>query len=92
MWRNGDWARKKGLFAELHPSVESMDESIIRLSHTLVASSPEATAELKKLSWQGTENWDKLLIERAAISGRLITSEYSKKAIEKIKQKQVVAA
>ncbi len=92
MWRNGDWARKKGLFAELHPSVESMDESIVRLSHTLVASSPEATAELKKLNWQGTEHWDKLLIERAGISGRLITSEHSKKAIEKIKQKQAVTA
>ncbi len=25
MWRNSDWARRKGLFAEVHPSVEYMD-------------------------------------------------------------------
>ena len=25
MWRNADWARRKGLFAELHPTVEGMD-------------------------------------------------------------------
>src|SRR6476661_10292500 len=35
MWRNGDWARRKGLYAELHPSLESMDESIRRLSNQL---------------------------------------------------------
>jgi methylglutaconyl-CoA hydratase len=85
MWRNADWARRKGLFAELHPTVEGMDESIQRLSHTLMQTSPEAMAELKKTLWKGTEHWDKLLIERAAISGRLILSEFSKKTIEKFK-------
>ena len=85
MWRNADWARRKGLFAELHPTVEGMDESIQRLSHTLMQTSPEAMAELKKTLWNGTEHWDNLLIERAAISGRLILSEFSKKAIEKFR-------
>ncbi|MFC0773739.1 enoyl-CoA hydratase/isomerase family protein [Terrimonas alba] len=85
MWRNADWARRKGLFAELHPTVEGMDESIQRLSHTLMQTSPEAMAELKKTLWKGTEHWDKLLIERAAISGKLILSEFSKKAIERFK-------
>ena len=28
MWRNAEWARKRGLFAELHPTAEQMDESI----------------------------------------------------------------
>lgn len=87
MWRNGDWARRKGLFAELHPDVAGMDESIRRLTNILVHSSPEAMAEMKKLFWKGTEYWDKLLIERAAISGRLILSDFSKNAIEKFKKK-----
>jgi methylglutaconyl-CoA hydratase len=85
MWRNADWARRKGLFAELHPSVEGMDESVQRLSHTLTQSSLDAMAEMKKVLWKGTEHWDKLLIERAAISGKLILSEFAKKAIEKFK-------
>ena len=46
---------------------------------------PEAMAEMKKIFWKGTEHWDKLLIERAAISGRLVLSEFTKNAIEKFK-------
>ncbi len=85
MWRNADWARRKGLFAELHPTIEEMDESVKRLANTLAHSSPEAMAEIKKICWKGTEHWDKLLIERAAISGRLVLSDFTKKAIEKFK-------
>ena len=75
------------MFAELHPDVEGMDESIRRLADTLMHSSPEAMAEMKKIFWKGTEHWDKLLIERAAISGRLALSEYTRIAIEKFKAK-----
>ena len=89
MWRNGDWARRKGLFAELHPNVESMDESIERLAATLAASSPEAMNEMKKAFWKGTENWDTLLIERAAISGRLVLSDFTRNAINKFKTRTI---
>lgn len=87
LWRNADWARRKGLYAELHSSVESMDESIRRLSHQLSHSSPEAMAELKKVFWQGTENWDELLWQRAEISGRLVLGHFTKEAIAKFKSK-----
>ncbi len=85
MWRNGDWARKKGLFAELHPNVESMDDSIFRLTSHLSTSSSDAMAQMKKTFWAGTEHWDELLKERSAISGRLILSAQSKAFIEKFK-------
>lgn len=86
-WRNADWARRKGLFAELHQTVEAMDESIQKLADTLSHSSPEAMAEMKKIFWKGTEHWDELLIERAKISGRLVLSEFTKNAIAKFKAK-----
>ncbi|MFY7840180.1 MAG: enoyl-CoA hydratase/isomerase family protein [Lacibacter sp.] len=86
-WRNSDWAKRKGLFAEVHPTVESMDESIAKLSNTLSHSSPEAMLEMKKVFWKGTEHWDELLIERAKISGRLVLSEVTKNAIAKFKAK-----
>ena len=85
MWRNSEWAKKKGLFAEVHENIENMDESIQRLSHNLAHSNPEAMAELKKICWHVTENWDALLKERAIISGRLILSEFSRNAIQKFK-------
>lgn len=88
MWRPADWARRKGLFAELHADVAGMDDSINRLTTTLSQSSPDAIREMKKILWSGTEHWDELLKERAKISGRLILSEYSKKAIARFKEKQ----
>ena len=86
MWRNADWARRRGLFAELHHDDAGMDESVRRLAEALAHSNADAMAEMKKIFWQGTEHWDKLLIERAAISGKLILSEHSKKALEKFKR------
>ena len=87
MWRNSDWAKKKGLFAEVHENVANMDESVKRLANTLAHSNPEAMAEMKKIFWKGTENWDTLLHERALISGKLILSNFSKEAIAKFKTK-----
>ena len=87
MWRNSDWAKKKGLFAEVHENVANMDESVKRLANTLAHSNPEAMAEMKKVFWKGTENWDTLLHERALISGKLILSNFSKDAIGKFKAK-----
>ena len=87
LWRNSDWAKQKGLFAEVHQSVHDMDESIDRLATSLSHSNPEATLQLKKMFWHGTENWDTLLKERASISGKLILSEFSKTAIETFKAK-----
>jgi methylglutaconyl-CoA hydratase len=88
MWRNADWAKRKGLYAELHTSAEQMDESIHRLSNNLAHSSPEAMLEMKKIFWKGTENWGSLLVERAAISGKLVLSAFTKSAIEKFKTKK----
>ncbi len=85
LWRNADWAKHKGLFAEVHTSVENMDESINRLANSLARSNPAAMAEMKKIFWRGTEHWDELLKERAAISGKLVLSDFTKSAIEKFK-------
>ena len=87
MWRNSDWAKLKGLFSEVHESIENMDEAIFRLSNTLALSSPQAMAEMKKIFWKDTAHWDELLIERAKISGKLVLSDFTKQAIEKFKKK-----
>jgi methylglutaconyl-CoA hydratase len=87
LWRNAEWAKHKGLFAEVHSSIESMDESVYRLANSLSHSNPDAMIEMKKIFWKGTEHWDELLKERAAISGRLVFSEFTKNAINKFKTK-----
>ncbi len=87
MWRNAEWARRRGLYAELHSTLEGMDESIHRLAGSLAHSNPEAMAAMKEAFWKGTEHWDRLLLERAAISGRLVLSEFSRDAIQKFRKK-----
>ena len=86
MWRKAEWALRKGLFSELHHTMEEMDEAVSRLAFTLSHSSAEAMAELKKMLWHGTDHWDQLLAERASISGRLALTEFSKSAIDKVKR------
>jgi methylglutaconyl-CoA hydratase len=86
-WRSAEWAQKRGLFAELFSDIQGLDEGVNRLVFQLLHSHDQALTALKKVCWEGTEHWDKLLLERAAISGRLILSEASRKAIEAFKKK-----
>ena len=87
IWRTADWARRKGLFSEVHDTIENMDESIQRLADRLSHSSPQAMSAMKKIFWKGTEHWDTLLLERAALSGKLVLSEFTRDAIAKFKAK-----
>jgi len=86
-WRSADWAKKHSLYAELHHSTEELDDAVKTLADRLAHSSPDAIAQLKKVFWQGTENWDTLLAERAAISGRLVLSDFTRNAIQAFKSR-----
>ena len=51
------------------------------LAQRLAGYNPEAMAEIKRVVWAGTEGWDALLAERAEISGRLVLSDFTRRAI-----------
>jgi methylglutaconyl-CoA hydratase len=86
-WRSAQWAKEKGLYTEVFEDEANLDAAIEALSAKLANSNPEAMKELKQIFWQGTENWDNLLLERAAISGRLVLSEFTRAAISAFKAK-----
>jgi methylglutaconyl-CoA hydratase len=86
-WRTAYWAKEKGLFNEVFETVEQVDAYVAYLAEKLAASSPEAMRELKRVLWQNTEGWSALLEERAAISGRLALSDFTKQAIAAFKTK-----
>jgi len=86
-WYSPEWAKEKGLFADVADSAEEMDERIAELAQTLAKSNPQAMALLKKAFWQGTDHWDDLLDERAAMSGELVLSDFTVNAINKFKAK-----
>lgn len=86
-WQSAEWARQQGLYAQLFEDAEQLDEAVDVLANKLVCSNPEAMTALKKIFWQNTDHWDSLLAERAATSGQLILSTYSKEAITRFKAK-----
>lgn len=88
-WRSAEWAKRHGLYSEVHGNVGEMDEAVDALADRLAHSSPEAMWELKKIFWQGTEHWDTLLSDRAAISGRLVLSDFTRSAISAFKARAI---
>ena len=64
-----------------------MDAEINLLAEKLAQSSPDAMTKLKEVFWKGTDDWDQLLTERAAVSGQLVLSEFTVNAINQFKKK-----
>ena len=85
-WRSADWAYKRGLYTYVYDTIEEMDKEIAILANKLAKSNPEAMKLLKQVFWQGTENWDELLIERAGMSGTLVLSDFTINAINSFKK------
>ena len=79
------WAKDKGLFAEVLPDAQALDDAIETLCHELKSYHPEAMAEMKRVLWSGTEHWETLLAERAAISGGLVLNDFTKATLERFK-------
>ena len=86
-WFDANWSREKGLYTDVFDSVEELDDEIDKLASTLSKSNPEAMEKLKKVMWNGTEDWDRLLDKRAESSGILVISDFTSKAIAKFKSK-----
>lgn len=87
-WRTAEWAATHGLYNDIFESVQEMDKAMEALASKLLSSSTEAMKGLKRVFWEGTEHWDELLAERAAVSGELILSQEAKNAINKFKSKK----
>ncbi|HPH81387.1 MAG TPA: enoyl-CoA hydratase/isomerase family protein [Flavobacteriales bacterium] len=79
------WALQKGLYAQVFESIEEMDAAIEAFAKHLCTYNPDAMKEMKQIFWRGTDDWDKLLADRAAISGRLVLSDFTKTTLQKFK-------
>lgn len=77
-----DYAKQKGLYADVFDTVEALDDAILALATKLASYNPEALLELKRVLWQDTNEWSVLLIERAEISGKLVLSDFTKQKLK----------
>lgn len=89
VWKTSKWAFEKGLFSEVFETIEELDNRLNQYVTEISSYNKEALNEMKKVLWEGTNHWDSLLYERAAISGRLVLSDFTKNALEKFKKWEV---
>ena len=80
-----EFAKDKGLYADVFDTVAALDESVKTLAEKLAGYNPEALLEMKKVMWKGTEDWGELLAERAEISGRLVLSKFTKDTLKRFR-------
>tara|TARA_R110000868_G_scaffold126072_1_gene332963 strand:- start:6953 stop:7723 length:771 start_codon:yes stop_codon:yes gene_type:complete len=86
-WKTAGWAIEKGLYSKVVQDQIELDIAIANFTSKLASYNPDALFEMKKIIWEGTQNWDTLLLERAAITGQLVLSDYAKNALEQFKKK-----
>jgi methylglutaconyl-CoA hydratase len=82
-WKTASWALQKGLYAKVLETKEELDLEVDTFSRKLAGYNPDALAEMKKIFWEGTAHWDKLLKERASITGKLVLSDFTRNALIK---------
>jgi len=84
-WKSADWAFQKGLYSVLS-NAENLDAEVENFAQKLSSYNPEALKEMKKIIWEDTEQWESLLFERAAITGKLVLSDFSRNALLQFKK------
>jgi methylglutaconyl-CoA hydratase len=82
---SAEYAKEKGLYAEVFDSLEALDEAVKTLAERLSNYNPEALKGLKHVFWEHTAHWDVLLAERAKMSGKLVLSEFTKQTLKRFK-------
>ncbi len=85
-WYSAQWAHNKGLYSKLFDSFSDLDESVQEISENLASFNPEAMRQMKEIFWQSTGHWSATLEQRAEISGKLVTSDFTKNFIENFKK------
>lgn len=85
-WKTAEWALDKGLYAKVLLDQTELDNDLANFTTKLASYNPEALQQMKKIIWEGTSDWDALLLERAAISGELVLSEFTKNALNQFKK------
>jgi enoyl-CoA hydratase/carnithine racemase len=81
-WRDADWGERHGLYAEVVETIPALDHRVEAQARKLAGNNPEAMRHLKAVFWEGTEHWPALLSARAAISGTLVLSDFTRKALQ----------
>ncbi len=84
-WHDAEWCERHGLYAVLVDDAAALDAAVDQHARRLAASNPEAMREMKRVFWAGTEDWGERMSARAAMSGRMVLSDFTRAALERFR-------
>ncbi|MCB0310455.1 MAG: enoyl-CoA hydratase/isomerase family protein [Bdellovibrionales bacterium] len=80
-WRDANWAKQRGLYAGVFDDTAQLDSQVDALVDRLAKSNPPALENLKRVLWEGTEDWEQLLDRRVEVTSRLALGEFVQQKI-----------
>lgn len=86
-WKNAEWALDKGLYHQVVKNIDDLYRSVEEKVAEFSSYNPQAVREIKQMLWLEVAPWDNLMSERAKISGRLVLSDFTQKALNEFKSK-----
>ena len=86
-FRSADWCEKHDVYHSVSENISEMDFEITAFLEKISNRSSDALALIKKVSWEGTEHFEKLMPERILMSASLILEDSAKENIGKIKER-----
>ncbi len=87
-WKDAEWCLRKGLYNKVFESEKELDKYVTELSKRLSDESFSATSKLKEIFWEGYEEIRQTFEARAALSGKLVLSDFTKEFIANFKSKK----
>lgn len=75
-WRTADWAKAAGLYQEIYGTASELNSGMDALCKKLASYSPEAMTKLKRVLWEGTEDWEEKLPHRVAFTSELSLTKF----------------
>jgi methylglutaconyl-CoA hydratase len=85
-WRDAAWCERHGLYTRVLDTEPALDSVLPSVAARLASFSPAAMRQLKRVLWEDTDDWETVLFQRAELSGRLIVSDQSRRAIQALEQ------
>ncbi len=85
VWENTNWCHKVGLYNKVFDTPQELEQACYEFAQQLSAYSLQAMSDLKSILWENAQNWDEIMPQRAAMSGRLVLSDYTKNTLKKFK-------
>jgi len=83
-WQTAQWARGQGLFQEVFETTELMDDYLDRYLASMTSYSGDALNNMKQMLWEGTEDWQDKLEDRAQRSASLLLNPMTQSLLEGI--------